>query len=449
MTFTHGTFLGRRIDSKYLLLWASNFIVRFKLIGSNFPSWVHWNSTKNFNDLKTPRREDLSYQSIIEYFKTLSKIYWTSDKIKKTNLLNHAVEITGFHRKSILRNLSSISQTHESQKSKCGAKKKYDPELLLPFIKTLWISMEKISPIRMKAALKDWLPSYKDCPLEVKLKLEEMSASTLARFIKQIKKYSITEAKGLCSTSPARYMKNKVPINTLDSKIVTLGFVQADTVAHCGDRLEGSFINSLTFTDIFSTWTENRALYTKKAMMIKHCLVDIEKSLPFSLKAINTDSGSEFLNVPVYNHFKDNKIQFTRSRPYKKNDNCFVEQKNFTHVREIFGYQRFEEKELVELMNDIYKNYWNPLQNYFLPSMKLKEKIRIGAKIYKKYDRPQTAFDRIINSKQITEESRKKLFEVKDNLNPFELKYEMEKKLTTFFSKVNVYNLLKRESNVA
>ena len=286
------------------------------------------------------------------------------------------------------------------------------------------------------------LPLYNENNVDnhVKYLLQKMSASTLARFIKKIKNYDTVSPKGLCSTSPARYMKNKVPINTLDSKITVPGFTQADTVAHCGDNLEGRFINSVTITDIFSTWTENRAIFTKKAKEVKTALDQIEKRLPFKLLAINTDSGSEFLNTPVFNMYREKKVSFTRSRPYKKNDNCYVEQKNFTHVRELFGYQRFEQATLVQLMNEIYDDCWNPLQNYFLPTFKLDAKIRIGAKIKKKYKQPQTPFQRLMDSDHLKEDEKERLSQLKKSLNPFKLKSELEKKLSAFFKLLEEYN---------
>ena len=219
-----------------------------------------------------------------------------------------------------------------------------------------------------------------------------------------------------------------------------LGEGQADTVAHCGDKLIGEFMNTVTVTDIFSTWTENRALFTKKAMEVKHSLSNIQIALPFDLVAINTDSGSEFLNTPVFNQFRERKVIFTRSRPYRKNDNCYVEQKNYTHVRELFGYQRFDIKYLKPFMNDIYINYWNPLQNYFLPSFKLKDKIRIGGRIKKIYGPPQTLYERLIESHQLTEKQKAALSERKRGLNPFELKRGLEKKLSDFFKLLNEYN---------
>ena len=430
-----------RIDSYYLLPRLGNLIVIFELVASKLPSWLKWNYGNNPNNLIQPRKEEMSYSTAIEYFKALAKVYFNSTKDKKTQLLDHAALISGRHRKTIIRILNSTS-TIENKKINCGAKIKYPEELLLPHIQYLWISMERISPKRMKAAFPDWLPKYRENNVDnhIKFLLQKMSASTLARFIKKIKKNEYPAMKGLTSTSPARYMKNKVPINTLDSVITEPGFVQSDTVAHCGDHLEGAFINSITLTDIYSTWTVNRALYTKKGAEVRDALVNIKRSIPYTLKAINTDSGSEFLNTPVFNMFQEKKIKFTRSRPYKKNDNCYVEQKNFTHVRELFGYQRFEKKELVELMNEIYVDFWNPLQNFFLPTFKLKEKIRIGARIRKVYDKPITPYQRLIESSSVSEEQKIKLSEEKRILNPFELKKGLEKKLSDFFKLVDEYN---------
>lgn len=390
----------------------------------------------------------MSYSSIIEYLASLSKHYFVATKSEKSKLLSHASKVTGLHRKSIIRKLSIVKKNIINGKKNCGAKKKY-PLSLMVHIKHLWVSMERITPKRMKVGYSDWLPFYNENNVDnnIKYLLNKMSASTLARFIKKIKKEDLGDEKGICSTSPARYMKNKVPINTLDSKIYKAGYMQADTVAHCGDNLKGNFINSITATDIFSTWTVNRALYTKKAHEVRNALMSIKVDLPFDLKAVNTDSGSEFLNNPVYNMFTDLKINFTRSRPYKKNDNCYVEQKNFTHTRELFGYQRYEDFELKNLMNDIYVNYWNPLQNFFLPTFKLKEKIRIGAKIKKVYDDPKTPFNRLLDSECLSNEQKNKLIQRKKILNPFKLKKELEIKLKAFFKRVNMYNIERRRNN--
>jgi hypothetical protein len=285
----------------------------------------------------------------------------------------------------------------------------------------------------MRSGLRDWLPKYSDCPGYLRMQLLGLSASTLGRYLSKVRE-TLEPKIGLSTTSPARHMKNKVPINTLDAKIDRPGFTQTDTVAHCGTSAAGPFISSLTLTCIFSTWTVNQAMLTKKGVKVRECFKDIERNLPFDLLAINADSGSEFLNKPMLEFTKyGQRIQYTRSRPYKKNDNCYVEQKNFTHVRELFGYERFEDEELVELMNDIYKNYWNPLLNFFIPNMKIKEKVRLGGMIYKKYDEPQTAFTRLINSKHLSEGQKEALRKEKERLDPFELKRNLEIKLKHFY----------------
>lgn len=380
----------------------------------------------------------MSYQAIKEYLSAISSRYQQADKIGKGKILDEASLVTQLSRKHLIRLLNQSPEEIKKKKSS-GRKPKYSREELIPHIEFLWIQMERISAKRMKPAFPDWFPFYttEAFTTPIRLALESMSVSTLERILSSIRK-SQSASKGLASTCPARHMKNKIPLNTFDAKIDRPGYLQADTVAHCGASLEGQFMNSITFTDIESTWTENRAIFTKKATEVKNQFKDLEESLPFDLLAVNTDSGSEFLNMPVLKFMRPpeygkRQITFTRSRPYKKNDNCYVEQKNFTHVRELFGYERIEDPALVEMMNDIYKNYWNPLQNFFLPTFKLKEKVRVGARIVKKFDRPQTPYDRLMKSPHLSQEQKENLKKRKLGLNPFQLKAELENKLKVFF----------------
>ena len=274
--------------------------------------------------------------------------------------------------------------------------------------------------------------------------LDRMSAATLERFLRKLR-CEIRANKGLVTTkSPSRFMKNKVPLATLDKKVDRPGYFQGDTVGHCGTSTEGAYANSLTLTDIDSTWTENRATFTKKGREIRTQLADIQKSLPFKMISLNVDNGSEFLNGPVLELVSvtengEPAMDYTRSRPYKKNDNCYVEQKNFTHVRELFGYERFESPELVVLMNEIYKDYWNPMLNFFIPSFKIKEKYRVGSKIKKKYDKPKTPYQRLLESEHISQEKKQELREAKRKLNPFTLSATLEKKLGIFFEELRKY----------
>ncbi len=221
-------------------------------------------------------------------------------------------------------------------------------------------------------------------------------------------------------------MKVQIPLDLLrEEQRESSRYFEADTVAHCGDSLEGQFAWSLTMTDISKGWTENRASFSKTSATIMKQMKDIEDSLPFRLIGVATDNGSEFMNQEVYGFLAqrgEEPINYVRRRPYKKNDNAHVEQKNFTHVRNLFGYERLADEYLVSLMNDIYKNYWCPLKNFYTSAMKLKKKHRIGSRIKKEYDRPKTPYQRLMESGQLTLKQQADLANRKSRLNPFKLR---------------------------
>jgi len=220
--------------------------------------------------------------------------------------------------------------------------------------------------------------------------------------------------------------------------------VEADTVAHCGNSLAGEFVWSLTFTDILTTWTENRAIWGKGSIGVLEQIRDIEGSIPFELKGFHCDNGTEFLNNLLLRYFTDRPqvVSFTRSRAYKKNDNAHAEQKNWSHVRQLLGYDRLDQHELVPLINDLYSNEWSLYQNHFCPTLKLVEKTRVNSRYVKKYDKPKTPYQRIMDSEHIDERTKKKLKSVHLSLDPFKLKAEIETKIR------RIFNLVKVTSNV-
>ena len=175
-------------------------------------------------------------------------------------------------------------------------------------------------------------------------------------------------------------------------------------------------------TDIHTTWTVNRAVWNKDATGVVEKVKDVEEALPFPILGFDCDNGSEFLNWHFERYFrhrpKEQKIQFTRSRPYHKNDNAHVEQKNWTHVRQLFGYDRFDDKRIVDLMNNLYANEWQLYQNHFCPSMKLVEKVKIGSRYRKKYDVPKTPYQRVIDCKEVSQKNKEQLKAVHEKLNP-------------------------------
>jgi hypothetical protein len=329
-------------------------------------------------------------------------------------------------------------------KGRSGPKIRYTDDLL-PHIKKLFFLMRQPCAKRMKEALPRWIKSYQkhyNClSVEQIEKLSNISPSTLGRKLNCISKQS-----GLSATRRPRssWYKSVVPIKPKDWDVKTPGHFQCDTVAHCGTSLEGAFANTITLTDIHTGWTENFAVFTKSAARVREGLIAMENRLNFSINSIKFDSGSEFMNFGVISYLRDGyyrnqrpePIDVFRSRPYQKNDNCYVEQKNYTHVRELFGYDRIPERELIQLMNDIYQNYFNPLQNFFMPTMKIVSKYRIGGKIIKKYDQPKTPFQRLIESADTNPEKIKELEKRFLELDPIDLQLGLENQLKVFFNQL-------------
>lgn len=205
----------------------------------------------------------------------------------------------------------------------------------------------------------------------------------------------------------------------------------ADTVSHGGGSSSGQFVWSLTLMDNYSSWTELSAIWGDSGGEVCVGLRRIEERMPFAMLGFDCDNGSEFLNTVVEGYLlgRGRDIKWTRSRPYKKNDQAHVEQKNFTHVRQLLGYGRYGEIELVELVNDLYENAWLPLRNNFTPVMKLVEKTRIGSKVKKKYDTPQTPCDRLLKCPKVSAEIKKELRNKSEELDSLELSEEIEIKL--------------------
>lgn len=318
----------------------------------------------------------------------------------------------------------------------------YGPDLFA-HLKRLYFLMRQPCGKRMHAAVRLWLPSYEsrvsDLKLEQKEKLLTMSPATIDRFLKPIR-----QEHGLSTTHApnSAWYKAHVPIRARDWNIKSPGHLQGDTVSHCGDSGAGLFASTLTLTDIDSEWTENRAFLTKSAARVREALGDIESHLPFKLHSIKFDSGSEFMNFGVISflrstHCRPKPIELYRSRPYRKNDQCYVEQKNFTHVRDLFGYDRVECAEAVRVMNEIYQSYWNPLQNHFMPAMKLVRKERIGARIKKIYDDPKTPYQRLLDSADLNIKQKYDLEQIHQKLDPINLQLTLESKLREYFALIS------------
>jgi hypothetical protein len=189
--------------------------------------------------------------------------------------------------------------------------------------------------------------------------------------------------RGLSTTKPGTILKKHIPVKTKQWDEEKPGFLEADTVAHCGDSVAGMFVYTLNCVDIATGWNQQRALWGKGEQGVLQAIQNIEKTLPFDILGFDCDNGSEFLNWHLLRYFSKRKqpIKFTRSRAYHKNDNAHIEGKNWTHIRQYLGYQRFDNIELVDLLNDLYTKEWNLYFNFFIPSVKLINKVRDGSKI--------------------------------------------------------------------
>lgn len=374
------------------------------------------------------------------YLKAIRSRYRRAGKKAKATILDEFCAVCGYHRKYAIRLLNQHGKPRRQRRP--GRKPVYASPELLTALKRLWFACDQMCSKKLRAAIPLWLPFYEGAyaPLtpETRGKLLSISATTIDRLLKPVRLKQ--GRKGLGGTKPGSLLKNQIPIRTHHWDVSQPGFLEADTVAHCGNSLAGDFAWSLTMTDIHTTWTENRATWNKGAQGVLNQIKDIEARLPFALQGFDCDNGSEFLNYHLVRYFTDRPkvVSFTRSRPYKKNDNAHVEQKNWSHVRQLFGYDRFDDPRLVALMNDLYANEWSLYQNHFCPTMKLREKQRINSKYRKKYDAPQTPYHRVLASGQVTDETKERLKTVHQSLNPFILKQSIEKKLRVIFQYVTV-----------
>lgn len=377
----------------------------------------------------------MDYKAKEAYRCLIQPRYKRASKLIKKRILDEFCMVCGYHRKYAISLLKQPTRIKKGVPKKRGPKSKYSNEVFIKALQRIWHAVDLICSKRLTVAIPLWLPYYDQHyePLseDLKNKLVTISASSIDRILKPIR--DKLEIKQRCQTRPGTLLRHQIPFK---KEVLwnpeTPGFVEADTVAHCGGNASGNYAWSLTVTDIKTTWTENRAVWNKGAAAVLEQIKDIESYLPFPLLGFNSDSGGEFINNHLIRYFKQEKQPnpiFSRSRPNKKNDNAHVEQKNWTHVRHLFGYRRLGKFGIDELMNDLYRNEWRLYQNFFMPTMKLLEKTRIGSRYRKKYDFPQTPYQRILKEKNISPQEIANLNLTYAMLDPFFLKKKIRFKL--------------------
>jgi hypothetical protein len=262
--------------------------------------------------------------------------------------------------------------------------------------------------------------------------LLSISPAQMDRRLKSKKQWIRKKVYG--STKPGAILKHQIPVKTDSWNIRLPGYVETDLVSHCGGSALGDFAYTVNWTDILTQWVERRAVMGKGWNAVLQALSSMQQAIPFDLRGIDSDNGSEFINFHLFQYCLKNKIQFTRSRPYKKDDNAHIEQKNWTHVRQILGYLRYDTLEAISAINQLYKHELRIFQNYFQPSVKLIKKVRTGSKVKKIYDTPKTPFQRLVASGKGHIQDIKAFHNLAKQFNPFDLSAIIEQKLNNIYS---------------
>jgi len=352
----------------------------------------------------------------------------------KGRLLDEVCEQHGYHRKHAIRLLNGVGQVKESPS---GPEPKY--EAIVEIVEAIWTAGEQPCGKRLAQMLPLWLPHYQRrhgrlLPSQRRL-VEAVSAATLDRLLAPLR--AKLPRRGLSGTKPGSLLRQQIPIQGEVWDEARAGFMEADSVAHCGGSLAGNFIWSLTFTDIASTWTSGRAVWNKGAAGVLEQTRQVEGELPFALRGLDFDNGSEWLNWHLIRYLQGRArpVRVTRSRPYHSDDNAHVEQKNWMWPRQLLGYGRLEDPGWVGPINEVYRDIWGPLQNFFLPSMKLARKWRVGARWRRRHDRPQTAYQRLLQLGALEGKKARQLRELFESLDPFGLHEQLEKRLRPILAK--------------
>jgi len=363
--------------------------------------------------------------------------YQRAGRLHKKIILDEFCATCGYHRKAAVRLLNRPLRTGPVRRS--GPKVIYDRAQVLPVLKAVWLASDQLCSKLLKAALPEWLAHHEQnhAPLAEAFK-EKLLAISPAQIDRLLRPSRLQHPKkGLGATRPGTLLRHAVPTRSGAPDTSRPGSVEADTVAHCDDSTEGDYVNSLTFTELFSGWTENRAIWNKSGESVLIQLRELETTVPFVMKDFHTDNGGEFLNWALHRHLNRRavKLPWTRSRAYRKNDNAHCEQKNWTHVRQLFGHDRFGHPELVPLMNDLYGQEWSQFTNHFKPTFKLVRREKKGGKTKRIYEpTPQTPYQRLLNSPDIPEATKARLRAQHALLDPFALKKSIETKLRKFFT---------------
>jgi len=371
----------------------------------------------------------MSQRSKRELLEAIRPRYLKANKAKKQKMLDEFTSATGYHRKYAIRVLKNQVPNRPKWK-KPGRKTIYGGEVVAA-LENIWEIYGRICSKRLQPFLPEAIQVLERCKeielsAQTKQLLLEISSASIDRCLRSVR---VKSPHGLSTTKPGTLLKQAIAVRTFtpwDEE--QPGFLEIDLVAHCGNTTEGQYLNTLTCTDICTGWTDVTALPRRSQQAVCDAIGPLRNRLPFPLLGIDSDNGSEFINDLLYRYCLDQQITFTRSRPYKKNDQAHVEQKNWSVVRHTVGYDRWETEPELILLQSIYDDLRLYI-NFFQPIFKLIAKERIGNKTIPRYDPAKTPYQRVLERKDISLEAKARLINLYVQLNPAEIRRRIDEKI--------------------
>jgi hypothetical protein len=371
----------------------------------------------------------MSQRSKREMIEAIRPRYLKANKTGKEQILDELIATTGYHRKHAIRVLKHSPKPKGLHKP--GRRKVYQGEVVQALEK-IWGIYGRICSKRLHPFLPEGISILERCgelslSSEIKVLLLRMSRATIDRCLKKAR---FTQPQhGLSTTKPGSLLKKAIPVRTFTPwQDEHPGFLEIDLVAHCGSTTEGTYLNTLTATDLATGWTECLALANKTQLAVSQAVVQLRHDLPFALLGLDSDNGSEFINDTLFRYCQAEQITFTRSRPYQKNDQAHVEQKNWSVVRHTIGYDRLETPDELALLRSIYSDLRLYI-NFFQPVLKLVGKERIDGKTIRTYDQATTPYRRVLALDALPLEVKARLMAQYMQLNPVALRTSIDTKV--------------------
>jgi len=373
-----------------------------------------------------------------EYFRAIYERYRTAGQKMKQAILNEFCVNTGYQRKYAIRLLNGPAPGKRPERASRRRRGLSYGHETLSILTAVWEAAGYPWSVRLKALLPIWLPWIRKrfrMRAEIERQLLSISPRQMDRRLRTKKTQLKRRLYG--RTKPGTLLKHHIPVKTDSWDVTTPGFTEVDLVSHSGNSADGEFGHTLDVTDIHTTWTESRAVLGRGQAAMEQAFNEVEKDLPFRWLGVDADNGSEFINWHLKAWCDRRGIQLTRGRPYQKDDNAHVEQKNWTHVRKLLGWDRYDTPHAIEAINDLYRHELRLWLNLYLPSVKLVKKTRVGSKLRRVYDAPQTPLERVAVCPQADADRVAELRKLRNSLNPFELAQRIDRKLERIYQLAN------------